>query len=114
MVPHHAGAQSTAGLHSRMPFEQLRCRLQGRGFQLVQSNRVLVREVLIQRANRQSGMLGDAVRGPRGITMLRENVSSGIQDPLTGLGGPVLCRLLAGPKSVLRGRALPRPIILFL
>ena len=48
-------------------------------------------------------MLGDAVGGPANVAVLRENMSCRVEDPLPGLCGPVLCRLLTGPKSVRRG-----------
>jgi stress-induced morphogen len=43
--------------------------------------RLLVREVLVQRADRVAGALGDAVGG-RGHALALENLSSGLQEGL--------------------------------
>jgi hypothetical protein len=45
---------------------------------------VLVREVLVERADGDAGVLGDAVGGAGGVAVLGENVSSGGEDPLAG------------------------------
>src|SRR6185312_10686797 len=56
-------------------------------------DRVLVREVLVQRADRDAGALGDAVGGAGGVAVAGENVSSRGQDPLPGQLGTHLPRL---------------------
>jgi hypothetical protein len=63
---------------------------------------VFVRKVLVQRADRDPGALGDPVGGPGRVAVLGKNVSRGIQNPLPGLGGPLLFGLLALPKSIRR------------
>ena len=47
-------------------------------------DRVLVREVLIQRPDRYASSLSDAVGGSGGVAMTLKNLSSGLQDRLDG------------------------------
>jgi hypothetical protein len=61
---------------------------------------VFVRKILVQRADRDPGALGDPIGGPCRVAVLSKNMSRGIQNPLPGLGGSLLFGLLALPKSV--------------
>ena len=54
-------------------------------------DRVLVGEVLVERADRYAGSLGDPVGGPGGVALPLENLSSGLKD---GLDGRLRSRLL--------------------
>jgi hypothetical protein len=65
-------------------------------------DRVLIRKVLVERADGDLGALGDAVGGSGRIAVLAENVSCRIQNAVPSLCRTILCRLLAGPKSVWR------------
>src|SRR6202020_728782 len=69
-------------------------------------DRVFVRKVLVQRADRQLGVLSDAVRCPGGIAVCGENVSCRIQYPLSGLRRPVLLWLLTRLKSIRSGHGV--------
>jgi len=63
-------------------------------------DRVLVWKVLVERTDRDVRGLGNAIGGAAAVAELGENASSGIEDALSGLGGPLLFRLLAGAESV--------------
>src|SRR3984885_10685042 len=69
-------------------------------------DRVFVRKVLVQRADRQLGVLGDAVGRPGGIAVRGENVSCRIQYPLPGLRRPILLGLLPRLKSIRWGHGV--------
>jgi len=59
-------------------------------------NRFLVREVLIQGADRNPGPLGDAVGRRPGVAALFENASRRLHDLSDGEARPALRRLLPG------------------
>src|SRR6202161_3087980 len=69
-------------------------------------DRVLVRKVLVQRADRQLGVRSDAVGRPGGIAVHGENVSCRIQYPLSGLRCPILLWLLTRLKSIRWGHGV--------
>lgn len=52
--------------------------------------RVLVREVLIERTHRDLGLVGDVVRSGPAISLLVENASRRIEDALDRAAGPLL------------------------
>ena len=64
-------------------------------------DRVLVREVLVERADRDAGALGDAVRRACCVAVARENLSSGLDDRLERGGRS----RLDGPASGCSARA---------
>jgi hypothetical protein len=45
---------------------------------------VLVREVLVERSDRNTGPLGDVVGGGAGVPAFAENASSGLEDLVHG------------------------------
>jgi hypothetical protein len=65
-------------------------------------DRVFVREVLVQRPDRDAGRLSISVCGARGIAVARENVTSSAKDPLAGLRGAPLLGLFAGLERLRR------------
>jgi hypothetical protein len=64
--------------------------------------RVLVGEVAVERRRRQPGALAHQVGGQALDAHIRQGLGRDLQDPLIGLGGPLLGRLLLGGQ---RGRA---------
>src|SRR5690606_3414158 len=71
--------------------------------QQLRKNRILVREVLIQRADGHPGVLGDAVGGAGGVAVLGENVSSGGEDALPRELGAHLPRLATWGETAFGG-----------
>jgi len=71
----------------------------GRGFDVPLGERneqgVLVREVLIEGSHGDVGLVGDVVGGRRGIPLLVENASRGIEDAFDRAPGPLLEREFA-------------------
>ena len=55
-------------------------------------DRVLVREVLVERSDRDPGSLGDAIGRAGGVAVALENVSSRLQDRLDRLARTLLTR----------------------
>src|ERR1700755_3575625 len=68
--------------------------------------RVFVWKVLVQRTDRQLGVLSDAVGRSRGIPVRGENASCRIQYPLSGLRRPILLWLLTRLKSIRWGHGV--------
>jgi hypothetical protein len=62
--------------------------------------RVLAREVLVQRPDRHAGPVGDVVRGRRGIAAGRENLSRGPHDGVDRRARARLTRPFSGSKLV--------------
>ena len=57
--------------------------------------RVLVREVLVERPHRDIGIVGNVIGGGRGAPLLVENASRSIEDPLDRATGTFLTWSLA-------------------
>ena len=59
-------------------------------------NRLLVREVLVQRADTNPGLFGHLGRGESEGPFIAENANTRIENPLVHLSGPLLLRFFPG------------------
>ena len=62
-------------------------------------DRVLVREVLVEGADRHVGLVGDVVGGGCGVTLLVEDASRCVEDPLDGAARPLLTWRFTGREE---------------
>ena len=67
-------------------------------------DRVFVRKVLIERSDRDPGVVRDAVRGACRVAMIGEDTSSSVKDARPSLSRSALFCLLAGLKRLRSGQ----------